>query len=117
MVLLMDCIFCKIVNREIPGEVLLRNEYVCALRDINPVAPVHVLIVPNKHVESIESLSTEDADLAGKLLLAVKEVAHLENISDSGYRVIVNTGADGHQEVQHLHIHVLGGAPMQHQLG
>ena len=113
----MDCIFCKIVNDEIPGQLLLRDEYVCAFRDINPVAPSHVLIVPNKHVDSIDSLSTEDAGLAGKLLLAVKEIARMENIASSGYRVIVNNGVDGHQEVQHLHIHVIGGAPMQHQLG
>lgn len=113
----MDCIFCKIVSGEMPGEVLLRNEYVCAFRDINPVAPSHVLIVPNKHLTSIESLSADDADLAGKLLLSVKDIAHLEGISESGYRVIVNTGADGHQEVHHLHVHVLGGASMRHPLG
>ena len=113
----MDCIFCEIVSGEMPGEVLLHNEYVCAFRDVNPVAPSHVLIVPNKHLTSIEALSAEDADLAGKLLLAVKDVAHLEGISESGYRVIVNTGADGHQEVHHLHVHVLGGASMRHRLG
>lgn len=113
----MDCIFCKIVNGEIPGQLLMHNEYLCAFRDVNPVAPSHVLIVPNKHVDSLESLSTEDTRLAGKLLLAVKEIARMENIAHSGYRVIVNNGADGHQEIKHLHIHVIGGAPMQHQLG
>jgi len=111
------CIFCKIVSGEVPGHVLLRNEHVCAFRDVNPVAPSHVLIVPNKHLASIEAISAAEADIAGALLLAVKDIAHLEGISESGYRVIVNTGEDGHQEVQHLHIHVLGGAPMQHQLG
>ena len=113
----MDCVFCRIVSGEVPGDVLLRTEHVCAFRDVNPVAPSHVLIVPNKHLASIESLAAEDADLAGKLLLAVKDVAHMEGISDSGHRVIVNTGTDGRQEVQHLHIHVLGGASMQHGLG
>ena len=113
----MHCIFCKIVSGELPGQVLLRNEYVCAFRDVNPVAPSHVLIVPNKHLASIESISAVETDIAGALLLAVKDIAHLEGISESGYRMIVNTGEDGHQEVQHLHIHVLGGAPMQHQLG
>ncbi len=113
----MDCIFCKIVSEEISGDVLLRNEHICAFRDISPAAPSHVLIVPNKHLASIEALSVEDAELAGKLLLAVKDVAHLEGICDSGYRIIVITGTDGHQEVQHLHIHVLGGRPMKHRLG
>jgi histidine triad (HIT) family protein len=113
----MNCIFCKIVSGEMPGVVLLRNDHVCAFRDVNPVTPSHVLIVPNKHMASIESLSPEEADLAGQLLLAVKDITHMEGISKSGYRLIVNTGADGHQEVQHLHIHVLGGAPMQHRLG
>ncbi len=113
----MDCIFCKIVSEEISGDVLLRNEHVCAFRDVNPVAPTHVLIVPNEHLTSIESLAADDSKLAGQLLLAVKEVARLEGISESGYRMVANTGADGHQEVQHLHIHLLGGAPMRHGLG
>ncbi len=113
----MDCIFCRIVSGETPGDVLLRNEHVCAFRDVNPVAPTHVLIVPNEHLTSLESLTADGSELAGQLLLAVKEVARLEGISESGYRVVANTGVDGHQEVQHLHIHLLGGAPMRHGLG
>ena len=113
----MDCIFCDIISGEMPGDILLRSEHVCAFRDVNPVAPSHVLVVPNKHLASIESLTEADAELAGKLLLAVKEVSSLEDIAHSGYRVIANTGADGHQEVNHLHIHVMGGAPMQHRVG
>ncbi len=113
----MDCIFCRIISGEMPGDVLLRNEHVCAFRDVNPLVPTHVLIVPIEHLVSIESLAADDSELAGQLMLAVKEVARLEGISDNGYRMVVNTGADGHQEVQHLHIHLLGGAPMQHRLG
>ena len=113
----MECIFCEIVSGKMEGEVLLRNEHVCAFRDINPATPSHVLIVPNEHLASIEALSRDQFDIAGTLLLAVKDVARLEGISQTGYRAIVNTGADSHQEVQHLHIHVLGGAPMKHGLG
>ena len=113
----MECIFCKIVDGKTEGEVLLQDKYVCAFRDINPAAPSHILIVPNEHLTSIEALSPDKIKLAGRLLLAVKDVARLEGISQTGYRVITNTGADSHQEVQHLDIHVLGGAPMKHGLG
>lgn len=113
----MKCIFCKIVSGEMPGQIVLRNEHICAFRDIHPRAPKHVLIVPNKHLASTEELSRNDSNIAAELLLAVKEVAQLEGISETGYRIISNCGSHGHQEVSHLHIHVLGGAPMRHGLG
>ena len=113
----MKCIFCKIVSGEMPGKIVFRNEHICAFRDIHPAAPKHVLIVPNKHLASTEELSRNDRNVAAELLLAVKEVAKLEGISETGYRIICNCGSHGRQEVSHLHIHVLGGAPMRHGLG
>jgi histidine triad (HIT) family protein len=113
----MKCIFCEIVSGEMPGQIVLRNEHICAFRDIHPRAPKHVLIVPNKHLASTEELSRNDSNIAAELLLAVKEVAQLEGISETGYRIISNCGSHGRQEVSHLHIHVLGGAPMRHGLG
>lgn len=113
----MECIFCDIVSGKIPADIVYRTDLLTAFRDINPVAPTHVLIIPNQHMLSTQDLSVEDTDVAGHMLLAAKEVARLEGIDDRGYRLIVNTGHDAHQEVQHLHIHVLGGRPMRHKLG
>ena len=113
----MTCIFCQIIQGEMPGDIVLQNEYITAFRDINPAAPKHVLIVPNKHITSTEDLHRHDSIIASELLLAVKDVSSLENISQNGYRIISNCGSHGRQEVQHLHIHVLGGAPMKYGLG
>ena len=113
----MECVFCGIVSGQIPGQIIYRTDLVTAFRDINPIAPTHALIVPNRHIDSIQELSPEERELAGLLLLGVKEVARLEGIDESGYRVIINTGSDGHQEVQHLHIHVVGGRPMHYKIG
>ena len=113
----MVCVFCSIIEGQIPGNIVYQTDLVTAFRDIDPVAPTHVLIVPNKHITSTEDLSPDEPELAAELLLAVKQVAALEQIEQSGYRLIVNTGPDGHQEVPHLHIHVLGGSPMLHGMG
>ena len=113
----MECVFCSIIGGRITGSIVYQTDLVTAFRDINPVAPTHVLIVPNKHITSTEDLSPDEPELAAELLLAVKQVAALEQIEQSGYRLIVNTGPDGHQEVPHLHIHVLGGGPMLHGMG
>ena len=113
----MECVFCGIVSGQIPGQIIYRTDLVTAFRDINPIAPTHVLIVPNIHMDSIQELSPDERELSGQLLLGVKEVARLEGIDESGYRVIINTGSHGHQEVQHLHIHVVGGRPMHHKIG
>ena len=110
-----DCIFCNIVAGEIPGDIVYQNERVTAFRDINAIAPTHVLIVPNEHVESTEALT--DPDIAAALMLAPREVAAVEGLGESGYRLICNTGRDGRQEVLHLHIHLIGGRPMKNQIG
>jgi histidine triad (HIT) family protein len=104
-----DCIFCRIVAGGIPADVVYRDDDVTAFRDIQPQAPVHVLVIPNRHVASTNELADADAALAGKLLLAAGAVARREGIADSGYRVAINTGRDGNQTVPHLHLHVLGG--------
>jgi histidine triad (HIT) family protein len=104
-----DCLFCKIVARTIPAALVYEDDMVIALDDINPQAPTHTLVIPRKHVTSIAELQDVDVGLLGRLLLAGNKVAKLKGITDSGYRVVVNTGADGGQSVFHLHLHILGG--------
>ena len=104
------CLFCKIVRRDIPADVVLENDHVVAFRDIDPKAPTHILIVPREHLTSLEDASS--ATMLGELMLAAKSIARTEGIAVSGYRVVVNTGADGGQSVFHLHVHLLGGRSM-----
>ena len=107
-----NCIFCKIVNKEIPATILYEDEYVLAFEDLNPQAPVHCLVIPKKHIEGSNHIQEEDVTIMGHLLLAGKRVAALKKIDESGFRFIVNTGRDGGQSVFHLHLHVLGGRPL-----
>ena len=111
------CIFCKIVSGEIKGDVVYRDEHVTAFRDLHPVAPTHILIVPNKHIDSVGTLEDADAKLAGQLLLTARKLAEQEGIAESGYRLISNTGKDGGQTVFHLHVHLIGGQAMKHPMG
>ena len=108
-----DCLFCKIIAGEIPGNKVYENDKVFAFRDINPQAPVHVLIVPKKHVDNILQC---DADMAAALTEAVGEVARLEGVAESGFRVISNCGRDGAQSVKHLHVHLLGGVQLTEKM-
>ena len=103
-----DCIFCKIVNKEI-GHLIYENEYVVAFDDLNPVAPVHSLIVPKKHIKNIEDLNEADLQYISEIHKAIKEVAKIKGINDSGYRIINNCGKDSGQSVMHLHYHLIGG--------
>ncbi|HIS03618.1 MAG TPA: histidine triad nucleotide-binding protein [Candidatus Pullichristensenella avicola] len=102
----MDCIFCKIIAGQIPGDKVYEDEKVFAFRDINPQAPVHVLIVPKKHMRNILEC---DEETAAAVLRAVKAIAAAEGVSVSGFRVVTNCGRDGAQSVEHLHFHLLGG--------
>ena len=111
------CIFCKILAGEIPSDQVYADETVTAFRDINPAAPTHVLIIPNKHIASINEMSADDEALVGHLFTAAKQVAAQEGIAESGYRLIINNGPDGGQEVFHIHLHVLGGQKMRHPMG
>lgn len=112
-----DCIFCKIVSGEIQGNIVFRDEQVTAFRDINPSAPTHILIVPNKHIDSVNMLIVDDEPLIGHLFTTAKDIAAQEGIAESGYRLIMNTNADGGQTVFHIHLHLLGGAPMKYPMG
>lgn len=106
-----DCLFCKIASGDIPATVVARDGDFVAFRDINPEAPTHVLAIPHAHVESLNR--TADADLLGRLLLFARGVAESEGLAERGYRVVINTNADGGQTVFHLHAHVLGGRAMR----
>jgi histidine triad (HIT) family protein len=112
-----DCLFCRIIAGTAPGDILYRDEQVTAFRDIHPAAPVHVLIVPNKHIASINGLEEADDQISGRLLRTARLLAEELGISQAGYRVIINTGADGGQVIHHLHLHLLGGRSMRHPLG
>lgn len=104
-----DCIFCKIIKKEIPSEIVYENNEIIAFRDINPAAPTHILVIPKKHIESLVDLKQEDELLIGKIYTVINEIVKQEGIAESGFRVIVNCGEDGGQEVKHLHYHILGG--------
>ena len=104
-----DCIFCKIIKGDIPSEKVYEDGDIMAFRDIHPVAPVHILVIPKKHITSLIELDKEDELLIGKIYTCINKIAKEENISKKGFRVIVNCGEDGGQEVKHLHFHLLGG--------
>jgi len=112
-----DCIFCKIIAGEIPSTNVYRDEQVTAFRDLNPAAPTHILLVPNKHIDSVNTLASEDEQLIGHLFTAAKQLAAQEGIAEGGYRLIINTNAHAGQTVFHIHLHLLGGAPMNHPMG
>lgn len=101
-----DCLFCKMVNRQITPDIVFENDDVLAFKDINPQAPVHVLVIPKKHVDTIHDL--DNRDLAGELLLSARRVAEQLGLS-KGYRVAINCKEEGGQEIYHLHLHILGG--------
>jgi histidine triad (HIT) family protein len=105
-----DCIFCSIANGKIPVGFVAESEDAVAFRDVNPQARVHVLVIPRQHVESLDA--AEDPLLLGKLLAMAAEVARTEGIVESGYRTVINSGPDAGQSVFHLHLHVIGGRPM-----
>ena len=106
-------IFEKIIDREIPADIVYENEHCLAFHDIQPQAPVHVLVIPKRRIENVANLTDADQALAGKLLLAARDVAQKLNLVDQGYRVVANCGIDGGQSVDHLHLHVLGGRQMK----
>jgi histidine triad (HIT) family protein len=108
----MSTIFSKIISGEAPADIVHSDERVTCFRDINPAAPVHILIVPNKEIPTVNDLTEEDATLVGHMLLTAKMLAEREGIADSGYRLILNCNPDGGQVVYHLHMHLLGGCPV-----
>jgi len=111
------CIFCKIIRGEIPASIVYKNEEIIAFRDIHPVAPTHLLILPAKHIASVNDVLPEDELLMGRLFTLAKKLAGQEGILESGYRLIVNTGTHAGQVVFHLHMHLMGGRRMRHPIG
>jgi histidine triad (HIT) family protein len=108
----MTTIFSKIIGGEVPADIVYQDDLVTAFRDINPAAPVHILIVPNKVIPTVNDLRDEDEPVAGRMLLAAAKIAAQEGIAESGYRLIINCNRDGGQEVYHLHMHLMGGRRM-----
>lgn len=106
-----DCLFCKIIAGEIPSSHVYEDEMCFAFNDISPQAPSHILLVPRRHVDSLDTVSGEDKEMLGHLLLTSAKIARERGFADDGYRVVVNTNADGGQTVFHLHVHLLGGRP------
>lgn len=104
-----DCLFCKIIKKEIPSTVVYEDDEILAFRDIHPVTPVHILVIPKKHITSLAQLEKKDEAVIGKIYTVINEIAKKEGILEKGFRVIVNCGEDGGQEVKHLHFHLLGG--------
>lgn len=109
-----DCIFCKIAGKEIPSTIVYEDEQVVAFKDLEPQAPVHVLVIPKKHVESVAALKEEDKALAAHILVdVIPQLAKDLGVDGKGFRVVANTGEEGGQTVKHLHFHLLGGRSMQ----
>ncbi|MDQ3810956.1 MAG: histidine triad nucleotide-binding protein [Chloroflexota bacterium] len=104
-----DCIFCRIVAREVPATIVHQDERVTAFRDLNPQAPVHLLLVPNQHIANTEALEPEHDAVIGQLVRSAGQVARDQGVAESGYRLVVNTGRDANNLVPHLHVHLLGG--------
>jgi histidine triad (HIT) family protein len=106
------CLFCRIAAGEIPAKLVYEDDDVVAFRDINPQAPTHILIIPRRHIASVNDLEAGDAELVGRLYLAARELAEREGIAKSGYRLVLNTGPGAGQTVDHIHLHLLGGRPL-----
>ncbi len=107
----MDCIFCKIANKEIPSEIVSEDDNFVVFKDINPKAPVHLLIIPKIHTGPINTLEVKDKEIVSGIILKAKEVAEKIGVAESGYRLIFNVGKDAGMEVNHLHLHLLAGKP------
>ncbi|SRR5581483_531012 len=112
-----SCIFCKVINDEAKATIVYRDEQVTAFRDIHPVGPVHILIVPNKHIQSVNEMDEADKPLVGHMIFTAKRIAAQEHIAEGGYHLIMNTGPNGGQTVFHMHLHLIGGDRMKHPMG
>jgi Diadenosine tetraphosphate (Ap4A) hydrolase and other HIT family hydrolases len=109
----MDCLFCKIINGDIASTMLYQDKDVIAINDIHPQAPLHQLVIPRKHIATLNDLGDDDTWLVGRLVEVAKQLAHTANLSEPGYRLVFNCNQDGGQAVFHLHLHLLGGRLMQ----
>jgi histidine triad (HIT) family protein len=108
----MNCLFCKIINNEIPADIIFKNSEFIGFRDINPQAPTHILVIPTIHIDSINMAQEEHETMLGRMLILAKQIAQQEGLDKNGYRLVINTNDDGGQTVHHLHVHILGGRQM-----
>lgn len=113
----MTCIFCQILSGEAPGTILYRDDLVTAFRDVRPIASTHILVVPNRHINTVNDLDENDTALLGRMILVAKELANQEGVARRGYRLIMNTGPDGGQSVYHLHLHLIAGKCARFTIG
>ena len=112
-----DCTFCKIIAGKSPSQMLYQDEMVSAFRDIHPVGPTHVLIIPNKHISRFQDMTPEDNDLVGHMFTIAREIAVQEGGDEDGYRLIINNGPHGGQVIYHVHLHLIGGQRMRYPMG
>ena len=112
----MDCIFCKIINKEIPSNIVYEDEEILAFKDIAPQAPIHIVVIPKKHIEKITQIQKEDEALIGKIYSVINQIAKEQGIAEEGFRVIINCGENGGQEVKHIHFHLLGGTKLSEKI-
>ena len=112
-----DCIFCKIASGKIPSEIVYQDDEVVAFRDIHPLTPVHILIIPKKHIPSVASITEAESPLIGHMVIVGNQLAKKEGVFDRGYRLVINAGEYGGQIIQHLHMHLLGGRRLGGKLG
>ncbi len=112
-----DCVFCKIIACKIPSQFLHQDDLVVAVRDINPQTPTHILIMPKRHIASLAETTDKDEALLGRMMIVATRLARQEGVEKSGYRLVVNSGPDARQVVQHLHLHVLGGRALGGKMG
>ncbi len=108
----MSCIFCKIINKETAADIVYQDDKVMAFKDISPVAPVHFLVIPKKHIPTINRLESGDKKLIGQLFLTARKIAKEQGVSETGYRLVINVGKDAGQTVDHLHLHLIGGTKL-----
>ncbi|MGC7870130.1 histidine triad nucleotide-binding protein [Desulfosporosinus sp. SYSU MS00001] len=112
-----DCIFCKIAQRKIPSDIIYEDDQVVAFKDIQPLAPVHLLVIPKNHLSSVNEVTSEYEGLIGHLFGVIRRLAQEFGVAETGYRVVTNTGADGGQVVGHIHFHLLGGQALEAKIG
>ena len=112
----MECVFCRIVAGELPGDILYQDDDVMAFRDINPLAPVHLLIIPKRHIASLAALADEETPIVGHMVRVANQLARQEGLAGKGYRLVISSGEDGGQVVPHLHMHLLGGRRLSDRL-
>lgn len=112
-----DCIFCRIIEKKIDAKIVFENKEIIAFKDIHPLAPVHILIIPKKHIASINDVNNpDDVQLLGNMIITAKDIAKEQNIADNGYKLLFRTGKHGGQEVDHVHLHLIGGAPLHEEI-